>query len=117
MIRLPKELFPNGQPRRRPRRYGLAAQIEQALGLRTLPRRDRQHLASLRRQDCEACRKLGIAQTTPTEAAHMGSHALGRKASDRDARPLCAEHHRFAIDSAHVLGRNFETYFGFKEEL
>jgi hypothetical protein len=61
------------------------------------------------------CRKYGLTQTTPTEAAHIGPHGLATKASDADALPLCGEHHRMRPDSAHVLGRAFLKYHGLEQ--
>lgn len=95
--------------RRRPRRPGLAARVEELLGLRKLPQRSRSHLASLRHQECVVCAREGLPQTSPTEAAHMGPHGISQKACDLQAIPLCAEHHRIGPQSAHSLGRNFKV--------
>ena len=46
-------------------------------------------------------------QKSPTEAAHVGNHAGYRRAPDRTAIPLCAEHHREGPASAHRFGRKF----------
>lgn len=47
-----------------------------------------------------------------SEAAHVGLRGLGSKCSDREAIPLCAEHHRIGPDSHHALGRYFWAHYG-----
>lgn len=52
---------------------------------------DEKFLAFLRTKPCCICGRVG-----ETEAAHIriGFRALGKKPDDKDATPLCAEHHR-----------------------
>ena len=69
------------------------------------PIRDRKYLAWIRTQPCAVC-----GSTRNIEAAHVGPHGLGQKASDRSTIPLCARHHRTGNDSVHSLGpRKFEA--------
>jgi hypothetical protein len=52
------------------------------------------------------------------EAAHVGTRGLSQKSLDRQAIPLCIEHHRTGKASAHVLGKKFWTFWGIdKDEL
>jgi hypothetical protein len=55
-------------------------------------------------------------QESPTEPHHAGDHGYAQKAPDRTAIPLCAKHHRYGKDSAHVLGKNFWTYHGLNRD-
>lgn len=52
---------------------------------------DEGYLSFLRTKPCCICGRVG-----ETEAAHIriGFRALGKKPDDKDATPLCAEHHR-----------------------
>src|SRR5512142_103221 len=63
------------------------------------PIRDPRYLAWIRTLPCIVC-----ASTRRIEAAHVGPHGLGQKASDRSTVPLCPKHHRTADDSYHHLG-------------
>ena len=94
--------------RRRPRRPGLAARVEELLGQRNLPQRSKTHLAAVREQPCVVCAERGQMQTSITEAGHMGPHGISQKACDLQAIPVCAEHHRIGPQSAHTLGRRFQ---------
>ena len=51
-------------------------------------------------------------QASPTEAAHVGERGLSQKCPDRQAIPLCAEHHREDRFSAHRLGKTFWEHYG-----
>jgi hypothetical protein len=64
------------------------------------PIRDRWYLAWIRTQPCCVSR----CQAHYIEAAHVGPHGLGQKASDRSTIPLCIRHHRTGDDSYHRLG-------------
>lgn len=66
------------------------------------PERSAKYLSFIREQPCLVCRRDGF--QVRVEAAHTGPHAMGRKASDLDAVPLCSAHHRTANDSYHILG-------------
>jgi hypothetical protein len=50
------------------------------------------YLAALRTQPCRVCKKLGIRQTTRTQAAHVKSRATGGPDLG-NALSLCALHH------------------------
>lgn len=54
----------------------------------------------------------GSSQITPTEAAHCGNRGLSQKCSDREALPICCQHHRLGRDSAHKLQKNFWEHHG-----
>ena len=69
--------------------------------------RDSKYLAWLRTKPCFICRLDRLVQTSPTEAAHVGLRGLGQKCHDREAVPLCGEHHRLGPDSHHQLGKGF----------
>lgn len=72
---------------------------------RNRPRRgrfaDKTYLDWIREQPCATCPEGE--QTTKTEAAHMGAHALSMKAPDRQAIPLCAKCHRTGLWAYHGL--------------
>jgi hypothetical protein len=88
--------------------------------------RDPDYLAFIRRQPCICCerpdqhtrplftrlRRYMNVNRLLTEAAHVGMRGMGQKASDREAIPLCSEHHRTGPDSHHVLGRKFWSRWG-----
>ena len=78
---------------------------------RSKPRRGRErdpkYLAWLRTKPCFICRLDRLVQTSPTEAAHVGVRGLGQKCNDREAVPLCGEHHRTGPDSHHQRGKGF----------
>lgn len=81
---------------------------------RRAAKRDPQYLAWLRLQPCAVCLKRGgtpqdalLIQGSPTEAAHVGERGLGQKCPDREAIPLCGEHHRTGPLAHHVLGKQF----------
>jgi hypothetical protein len=67
------------------------------------PERSAKYLRFIREQPCLVCSRDGF--HCRVEAAHTGAHGMGRKASDLDAVPLCAAHHRNLKDSYHNLGR------------
>ena len=76
--------------------------------------RDPKYLAWLRGL---ACILAGSSFSSPcggkTEAAHVGARGLGQKCSDREALPMCANHHRLAGDSHHRAGKLFWAHHGF----
>lgn len=98
---------------------------------RAKPRRGRErdvaYLRFISSQSCMACVTsghpsgnsdliLGYLQCTPTEAAHVGERGLGQKCNDREAIPLCMDHHRLGKDAHHVLGKKFWKYHGLNRE-
>jgi hypothetical protein len=70
----------------------------------------------LRKYDCEPAANRGMPtsiQGSPTEAAHIGPHAMRKKAGDDTCIPLCGiEHHREGKESAHKLGKKFAEFHG-----
>ena len=64
------------------------------------PERDWQYLRYIRTYPCVVCAASG----RKVEAAHVGPHGLGQKASDLQSIPLCGRHHRTGQDSLHKLG-------------
>ncbi len=58
-------------------------------------RSDPAYLVAVRRRRCCVCEKFGLVQTSPTEAHHpiCGRYST-QKAPDRDALPLCCDHHQ-----------------------
>jgi hypothetical protein len=59
----------------------------------------RSGLRFIRRFACCAC-----GSTRAVEAAHIGPHGLGQKASDLSALPLCEACHRTGPQSLHRVG-------------
>jgi len=60
---------------------------------------------------CVVCVSLNVPQTSPTEAAHCGPRGLSQKCPDREALPICREHHREGQFCQHALGRFFFQHF------
>lgn len=58
------------------------------------PVRDAAYLAWIRTLPCVVCLAGQISQRSPTKASHAGERGLAQKCSDREAVPLCGEHHR-----------------------
>lgn len=56
-------------------------------------------------------------QSSPTEAAHVGRRGLGQKCPDREAIPLCSEHHRTGRWAHHVLGTGFWIHHGINRDV
>ncbi len=67
---------------------------------REKPFRSEEHLAWVRSFPClvPGCRRK-------PEAAHIGPHGHGQKASDLETVPLCDKHHRTDPYSLHAIGR------------
>lgn len=79
--------------------------------------RDPDYLEFIRSLPCWLCELLmanGLLdkQSSVTEAAHVGNRGLSQKCPDREAIPLCAEHHREGHQAAHILGKNFWAHWG-----
>ena len=51
-------------------------------------------------------------QLSRTEAAHIGARGLSQKCPDREAIPLCREHHTEDRFSAHRLQKKFWEHYG-----
>jgi hypothetical protein len=79
---------------------------------------DRAYLAWIRTLQCVCCERefigywFGMQRSQRTEAAHVGQRGISQKSSDREAIPLCAQHHRLGKDSHHVLGKRFWEHHG-----
>jgi hypothetical protein len=71
---------------------------------------------------CIACEIKGLQQTSPTEAHHIRrrpdgqSYGTSQKAGDREAIPLCYEHHWNGVGSIYTR-KQFEAEFGNEREL
>ena len=63
------------------------------------PERDWQYLRFVRTFPCVVCHT-----SRWIEAAHVGPHGLGQKASDTQSIPLCPKHHRTGPEALHILG-------------
>ena len=50
-------------------------------------------------------------QSSPTEAAHCGPRGMSQKCPDREALPICREHHREGQFCQHAMGRFFFQHF------
>ena len=74
------------------------------------------HLSRIAELGCIACRKMGH-YGTPAEIHHIRETAgMGQKSSDREAIPLCANHHRGLmhphVPSVHLDRKVFIQTFG-----
>jgi hypothetical protein len=72
--------------------------------------RDPAYLTWIRSLPCLICQHHGERQQTPTEAHHFGPRGLSQKVPDRQAVPLCIEHHRTGRTAVHVLGKRFADH-------
>ncbi len=85
--------------------------------------KDALYLAWLHTLPCVICESLRLAmveagfhdavspQFGRTEAAHVGARGLSQKCPDREAIPLCRNHHREGAVSIHKLQRLFWGYW------
>jgi len=69
---------------------------------------------------CIVCERLGVDQTTRTEAHHLIGYGMGKKASDLLTIPLCSSHHARgnmgeAIHETPI--KQWQVVFGRQEEL
>lgn len=84
--------------------------------------KDKACLEWIRSLDCWICFKkifgdeLYFSRAEPgirmSESAHVGNRGLSQKCPDREAIPLCAEHHRLDRFSAHRMGKKFWEHYG-----
>lgn len=74
--------------------------------------KDPKYLTWIRSLPCLICQHHGERQQYPTEAHHYGPRGLGQKVPDRQAIPLCIDHHRTSRTAVHVLGRRFAEFHG-----
>lgn len=58
-----------------------------------------------------------MTQSSRTEAAHVGARGLSQKCSDREALPICKDHHTERRDSAHKLQKTFWAHHGLDKEV
>lgn len=97
--------------------------------------KDPAYLKWLHDQPCVVCRfsvvavasdaatmEMGVTvrlmtQATPTEAAHVGERGLSQKCSDREALPICRDHHTERRDSAHKLQKKFWAHHGLDKDI
>lgn len=75
--------------------------------------RDKLYLAWLHNFPCVVCVALNVPQTSPTEAAHVGPRGISQKCPDREALPLCFEHHgrEGGQFTQHNMGKRFWSHF------
>lgn len=55
-------------------------------------------------------------QESITEAAHVGERGMSQKCPDRQAIPLCKDHHTERRDSAHKLQKRFWEHHGIDKD-
>lgn len=70
--------------------------------------KDPAYLKWLQNQPCLVCNTRKEQQRSRTEAAHVGLRGLSQKCPDREAIPLCRDHHR----EQHRHGKKFWKDFG-----
>lgn len=51
-------------------------------------------------------------QRSISEAAHVGNRGLSQKCPDREAIPLCKQHHTEGPEAQHKLGKEFWKHHG-----
>jgi hypothetical protein len=82
------------------------------------PAKNKQRMADIHNLPCSLCWKLGIRQTSLTQAHHKMSMGLGKKASDNLSMALCYNHHQGSNDAIHHMGsKAFERKFCSQDEL
>lgn len=80
--------------------------------------KNKQRLSDIHNIPCSLCYKLGIRQTTPTQAHHKVGLGLGKKASDDLSMALCYNHHQGGNNAIHHIGsKAFERKFCSQDEL
>lgn len=95
--------------------------------------KDKAYLEWIRNQLCCVCARDGeraleeaiaergprrhVRQLTSTEAANVGERGLSQKCSDREALPICKDHHTERRDSAHKLQKQFWAHHGLNKEI
>lgn len=80
--------------------------------------KNKQRMADIHNIPCSLCWKLGIKQTSPTQAHHKMGTGLGKKASDNLTMALCYNHHQGSNNSIHHMGsKAFERKFCSQDEL
>ena len=88
-------------------------------------RAEREHLDRIHAMPCLVCRKLGLTQTSPTEAHHiMRDPATGQKRKMGQRKPdgfatipLCRDLHHWNSCTVHMSQRVFERLYGNELEL
>lgn len=73
--------------------------------------KDPAYLEWLHNFPCVVCVSLNVPQSSQTEAAHVGPRGMSQKCPDRQALPLCADHHRLSQFSQHSMGKLFWPHF------
>ena len=71
---------------------------------RTSVERDPKYLQWIRERPCIF---EGDNCSLTVEAAHIGPHGMGQKASDHSVLPICGFHHRMGFLSLHGAGKRF----------
>lgn len=82
--------------------------------------KDPKRLERLRQMACIVCERLGLSQTTRTEAHHLKGYGMGKKVSDLLTFPLCGLHHARGNmgEAIHETPlKQWETVFGTQERL
>ena len=76
---------------------------------------DDPYLKWIREQACAVCELLSIRRSQfsflKIEAAHVGERGMGQKCPDRQAIPLCIEHHTQGKHSYHRNARGFWAHW------
>lgn len=82
--------------------------------------KDSDYLTWLHSLPCHICvivdemaQQIGcrVHQSTRTEAAHVGDRGFSQKCPDREAIPLCTDHHTAGAFSHHRLQKRFWTHW------
>ena len=80
-------------------------------------KKEKEHMNAVASMGCAVCMRIfGPHAPAPVELHHIRTGTgMGRKASDMDVIPLCAEHHR-GNTGVHGLGtKGFAKVYGFTE--
>lgn len=79
---------------------------------------EREHLNKVASMGCIVCINEGYGQT-PAEIHHIGNATMGKRASNFEVIPLCANHHRLGGHgvAVHAGRKTWEQNFGTEKEL
>ena len=79
---------------------------------------EKEHLNKVASMGCVVCINLGYGPS-PAEVHHIGNGTMGKRASNFEVIPLCAQHHRlggYGV-AVHAGRKTWEQNFGTEKEL
>ncbi|AUR88531.1 recombination enhancement RecA-dependent nuclease [Vibrio phage 1.115.B._10N.222.49.B11] len=79
---------------------------------------EKEHIEKVVSLGCIACSVVGY-DTPQVEVHHIGNGTMGKRASNFEVIPLCAQHHRLGGSgvAVHAGRKSFEAVYGTEREL